>query len=54
VLITPAGQRGAHRVRDVASGIYAQALGNHSPTEIKTLIQMLSRLYTNIAGEPPK
>jgi MarR family transcriptional regulator, organic hydroperoxide resistance regulator len=53
VYITPAGERAATAVRKVASRIFAKALRGYSPAEIKCLLQMLRRIYENLAGQPP-
>lgn len=53
VSITASGEQSATRVRKVASRIYANALGDHSATEIESLVNMLRRIYERLAGRPP-
>jgi DNA-binding MarR family transcriptional regulator len=48
VYITPSGERAATMVRGVASRIYAAALGERSPAEIKSLNRFLICICNNL------
>ena len=54
VSITPAGERAALRVREVASQLFATAFGSASAAEIAALNQTLRRLHGALAELPKR